>query len=242
MELPVSEKVNRRDVLSLGLVAGAAFLLAGCQTSPRGTRRPLPKRGESSVLAGSKGASKYPTPQPPQTAVAAPGGVISRREWAMADTIVPRTNPMGRIDRITVHHDGMPPVWLNSRSDIASRIEVIRRAHVNNGWADIGYHYIIDPQGNVWEGRPVRYQGAHVKIANERNLGVLVLGNFVEQRPTLSATTALDRFVAVQMRQYGVPLSRVHTHQELSPTQCPGPNLQRYMEETRSNRGWLARA
>lgn len=241
MDTPVSEKVNRREVISAGLAVGAALVLAGCQASPKRARRPAPTRGDGAVTQQSTG-SRYPTTQPQAATIATPSGVISRREWATADTIVPRTNPMGRISRITVHHDGMPPVWLHTRGDVAARIELIRRAHVNNGWADIGYHYIIDPQGNVWEGRPLRYQGAHVKVANESNLGILVLGNFMEQRPTLSATTALDRFVASHMRQYGVPLARVHTHQELSPTACPGVNLQRYMEETRSSRGWLARA
>jgi hypothetical protein len=113
---------------------------------------------------------------------------------------------------------------------------------VGRRWADIGYHYVIDPAGRVWEGRPTRLQGAHVKDHNENNLGIVVLGNFEEQRPTPEALRALDAFVAQQMQRLAVPISEVWTHRELMPTACPGRNLQSYMAATRSGSGRLARA
>src|SRR5437762_8205698 len=102
-----------------------------------------------------------------------PAGVIPRAAWARTGIARPYDiYPIGGINRITVHHDGMPPVTLRSQGDVASRIESIRQAHVHaRGWADIGYHYVVDPSGRVWEGRPVRFQGAHVKDQNENNLG-----------------------------------------------------------------------
>jgi len=148
---------------------------------------------------------------------------------------------MGRVTRITVHHDGMPPVTLRSEHDVTRRIESIRRSHLGQGWADIGYHYIIDPMGNVWQGRPRSLQGAHVKYNNENNLGVLVLGNFMEQRPTPQALAALDGFVASNMRFFNVPLDRVHTHRELRPTACPGTYLQSHMAYARTRTGSIAR-
>lgn len=232
--------IHRRAIVSGGLAIGAAMLLGACQGGPSRAQRRVPAR--TPLAASGLGAARYPTAANEGLPATLVTGVIPRREWATADTIIARTNPMSGVERITIHHDGMPPVLIQSRMDAARRIDLIRRAHVNNGWADIGYHYIIDPLGNVWEGRPLRFQGAHVKIANERNLGVLVLGNFMDQRPTPLATTALDRFVAAQMRAHRVSLWSVHTHQELSPTACPGVHLQHYMDETRSTRGRLALA
>jgi hypothetical protein len=81
-----------------------------------------------------------------------------------------------------------------------------------------------------------------VRDHNENNLGVLVLGNFDEQAPTSAALTALDQFVADRMRAYRVPVGRVLTHQEISPTACPGRSLQGYMVATRSVRGRMAGA
>ncbi|MFG0284366.1 MAG: peptidoglycan recognition family protein [Phycisphaerales bacterium JB039] len=143
---------------------------------------------------------------------------------------------------MTVHHDGMSPFYGTGAADAADRLEAIRRSHVGRGWADIGYHFAIDPQGTVWEGRPLNLQGAHVKDNNEQNIGIVVLGNFQEQAPTPAAAAAVDRFVAQVMRVYRVPLRSVYTHQELGPTVCPGYHMQRHMELARSMRGALARA
>lgn len=149
---------------------------------------------------------------------------------------------MGRIQRITVHHDGMTPFYSVAMGDAAGRLESIRRSHVNKGWADIGYHYIIDPAGRVWQGRPISLQGAHVKDENPGNIGIMVMGNFDSQSPTSAALTTLDQFIAFQMRQYNLPVRRVYTHQELKPTACPGRSLQAYMARTRATTGRMARA
>ena len=113
---------------------------------------------------------------------------------------------MTPVRHITIHHDGMPPVSLNSRAQIAARIEVIRAGHRAKGWGDIGYHFIVDPQGAVWQGRALLWQGAHVKDRNEGNVGVLVLGNFDSTRPTAA------QHPAGGTSRLGVrtPLGRVH--------------------------------
>lgn len=147
---------------------------------------------------------------------------------------------MGRIDRITVHHDGMDEFDSHSRADSSRRIEAIRRAHVNLGWADIGYHYIIDPAGRIYEARPTSLQGAHVRDQNERNLGVMVLGNFMRRQPTDASVASLESFLRSAMRQHRVPVQRVLTHREYAPTACPGDRLQTMMNQLRTSRTALA--
>lgn len=182
-----------------------------------------------------------PAPQRPVQAQA-PASVIPRSSWTRQGVARPREiYAIAGINRLTIHHDGMPPAALRSTRDVAMRLEQIRAAHVNGrGWADIGYHYIIDPSGRVWEGRNIYYQGAHVKDQNENNLGVLVLGNFQVQRPSAQALNTLDRFVSVQMQRYNIPLSRVKTHKELAQTDCPGRNLQAYVSSSRGKGNMLA--
>jgi len=234
--------LSRREVVGGGLLLGL-LALAGCQRQQQ-KWTPLTQ----AELDGPSHLPRPALPARPRTMAASnptsPSGVISRREWTNSPPNLSLINPMGGINRITVHHDGMPPVTLRSKNDAASRLEQIRRAHINHDppWADIGYHYIIDPQGRIWEGRPVQYQGAHVKNNNEHNLGVMVLGNFDEQRPTPEALMTLDNFIADRMRAHRVPISRVFTHQEINPTACPGRNLQSYMLATRSGSGRLASA
>jgi N-acetylmuramoyl-L-alanine amidase len=249
--LPMLEAMDRdfsrREVVGGGLLLGL-LALAGCQKQQRW--HPLTQEElDGPPRLPTAGPAPMHTRPPILSSPVGPSGVIPRREWTTSPPNLALINPMNGINRITVHHDGMPPVSLRTKSDAATRLEQIRRAHVaphpnqeNKPWADIGYHYIIDPQGRIWEGRPIQYQGAHVMNNNEHNLGVMVLGNFDEQRPTSEALASLDAFVADRMQAYRVSLSRVFTHQEINPTACPGRNLQAYMVSTRSGRGRLASA
>ena len=137
---------------------------------------------------------------------------------------------MRGINRITVHHEGSTPVYFADARSTAARIEAIRRVHTGDrGWADIGYHYIIDRSGTVWEGRDLRYQGAHVRENNEHNLGILVLGNFDKQNPSDAQLASLEKALRSFMGQHRVAQSRVFTHQEIVQTACPGTGLQSRM-------------
>jgi len=147
---------------------------------------------------------------------------------------------MGRISRLTIHHEGWTPVWFSDARQTGERIEQVRRIHVRDrGWGDIGYHYIIDRAGRVWQGRDPRFQGAHVGGANEHNLGVMLLGNFDRQRPSDAQFDTMVRTVHALTRQYGIDARQVYTHQELRPTACPGKALQPRVDSVRQA-GYLA--
>lgn len=243
--------LSRRDALVRGIAGVAALggvgaLLSACASSGSSSAalpavrwptidekpaapRPLPKY-ESAAR---------PSPAPAPSAPGAAPGVLPRSSWASGGVIPARMNRMLPIHRITIHHDGMPPVALRSRGDIAARIDLIRSSHLQRGWGDIGYHYVVDPVGNVWEGRPLSWQGAHVAAQNEGNIGVLVLGNFEEQRPTGQQVSALDNFVVDLMNRHRVGVNRVHTHRELAKTECPGRNLQPHVNVARAPGGAL---
>ena len=244
--------LNRRQwitrTLALGSAATVSGLLSACGSGSKRTiglvGRPIPPNPDrASDYIPTKPINIAQTPPHPTTqTLTVPPGVIPRSQWARYGPNVRLADPMVRIDRMTVHHDGMPPTQITSMAAAATRIEQIRRGHRSRGWADIGYHYIVDPQGRVWEGRPITLQGAHVKNQNRHNLGVLVLGNFEIQRPTAAATATVERFLVEQMHRYRVPLSRVYTHRELAATACPGRNLQRVMVASRSRGGTVANA
>lgn len=169
-----------------------------------------------------------------------PSFVIPRNKWTSSGPKRWLADPMNRVDRITVHHDAIMPVPGGAYAESLRRLQLIRTGHLNNGWADIGYHFAIDPSGRVWQGRPLELQGAHVKDNNPGNLGIVVFGNFEQIRPTPASLTALDQMLAYAMQRFSVPLNRVYTHQELRPTACPGRNLQAQMNATRSRNGRLA--
>ncbi len=147
---------------------------------------------------------------------------------------------MNGVTRMTVHHEGWTPVWFTDFDHAAERIEQDRHVHVDNrGWGDLGYHFVIDRAGRLWEGRKLKYQGAHVADHNEHNIGIMCLGNFDKQQPSQVQLQTLTNTLKTLRKHYNVPINRIYTHQELNPTACPGSNLQPRVASLRTN-GHLA--
>ena len=66
---------------------------------------------------------------------------------------------------------------------------------MRNGLIDIGYHYIIDYDGYVYEGRPIDVEGCHVKGKNKGNIGIVLVGNFDVENPTREQIDALLKVI-----------------------------------------------
>lgn len=234
--------ISRRQVVGGGMLLGVAYL-AGCSGTPRAGGEPIP----GPITQGTPKPLPLPPMQPmPVTPANGAYQMMPRSAWTSAGIARPRNvDDMNGVKRITIHHDGMTAFTSASQTDAARRLESIRVAHLGRvskkgePWADIGYHYAIDPAGRVWDARPIEKQGAHVEDQNEHNLGIVMLGNYERQTPSRAQTAALDAFVVAQMRTYRVPISRVFTHQEIGRTACPGTSLQRYMVATRASSGAL---
>ena len=241
---PIDE--GRRRALirgALGL-AGAAIggtLLGGCASGRSGRSmvgQPIPENptlgsGGREPLARSDGWRRNARRPLQRGVVDGPTGAIPRSAWTDEAPLLSRANGMTTVSFITVHHDAIGPYNDTSAELAARRLDSIRRGHVGGGWADIGYHYAIDPAGRVWSARPEHLQGAHVKDRNPGNLGVMMMGNFERQQPSRAAAGALEDLLYDRMRAHGVRVTQVKTHREWSPTACPGRNLQAFMDETR---------
>lgn len=196
--------------------------------------RPNPTGRYATVSAPLQAAPPPTATQPPPIQPASGVRAIARSEWSTGGPTAAQINPMNGVQKITIHHEGSQIVRFTNRDDTAEHLDKVRRSHVNNnGWADIGYHFIVDRAGRVWEGRPVRYQGAHVSRNNENNIGVMTLGNFDQQSPTQAQLNALFDTVKRLKQQHRVRSGNVKSHQEIRPTACPGRNLQRHMDALR---------
>ena len=234
--------IARRSFVFFG-----ALFVAGCATSRStqvvSSRLPAPEWPDiPEVGVGApQGTVCIPPKVDPKTGeVQAPAVCYSngpvpfarpRAEWAAAGD-VPNIKDMDRMlppKYITIHHDGMTPFWGVTDLDARLRLEWIRNGHRGKGWSDIGYHYIVDRSGVVWQGRDVtKWQGAHVKNRNENNIGVMCMGNFMLQRPSAAQVAGLNRTVAQLQLVYRIPAANVKTHKEWEGAQtlCPGTNLQ----------------
>lgn len=233
-------ELSRRQFIltGLGLAAtsctgSSTTVLTPNPTWPGPRHRPRPYGPD---LLDRPASVQTTAPQPAYGMVkVGPLDAIPRWRWAKYGPVFNRLNPLGSIHRITVHHEGHKPVTFSDWSLTAARIETIRRSHLDRSFGDIGYHFVIDRAGRLWQGRQLRFQGAHVSKHNEYNLGVMVLGNFDEQRPSVAQFAKLDDILPRLMRFYRVPGNHVFTHQELMPTTCPGQILQQHMIDIRQS-------
>lgn len=129
---------------------------------------------------------------------------------------------MRKLRTIVIHHTA------GMRTDT---VDDIRREHLRRGYSDIGYHYLITPEGEVFNGRPLKRVGAHAKGHNADSIGVAMIGNYDEERPTERALEALEGLIDYLRQRYGV--DQVLGHQELGKTGCPGRHLMRWLQEWR---------
>jgi N-acetyl-anhydromuramyl-L-alanine amidase AmpD len=141
---------------------------------------------------------------------------------------------LGRIRRITVHHEGNRPFTATSIAECRARIVNVLNGERGVGHRDIAYHYVIDPAGRVWEARDIRWEGRHTRNNHSGNLGVVCLGNFEEQSIPPAQLAALERFLRDLQKKHKIGRKQIFTHQELSPTLCPGKDLQRKMGPLRA--------
>ncbi len=157
--------------------------------------------------------------------------VVSRSSWQPSPVVRNNLDAMQRPRRITIHHSAMYFRDTGQRA-AAAQINRIQRDHMRNrSYGDIGYHFLIDPSGRIWEGRKLRYQGAHASGNNNiGNIGVCLLGNFVRQKqgqgPTSAQIESMEGLVMQMMQRYGFGGESLFCHSDFKNTACPGVRMQ----------------
>lgn len=127
-------------------------------------------------------------------------------------------------------------------AEVPSIIRGIYAYHVQSrGWSDIGYNFLVDRFGRVWEGRyggvdrPV--VGAHTLNYNDYSFAMSAIGNFETARPTQAILDAYARVFAWKLSLHGVTASStrqrvgasyfpaINGHRDAAQTACPGKYL-----------------
>ena len=151
--------------------------------------------------------------------------IISRNEWGAREPKYPFKKHVP--NKITIHHIGSSdskPIIPNF--DGSSSIKSVERHHMDtNGWNNIGYHYLIAPNGDIYEGRPDNVSGAHVKHKNTGNIGINVWCNSNVEHITREQFNSLSDIIKMLMDKYSIVIDEVYGHKDLGNTSCPGTHL-----------------
>jgi hypothetical protein len=151
--------------------------------------------------------------------------LVRRSAWANVSPISSKLKTAAFFRRITIHHSGALILRDTARSSVIGELNGVLAAHRRIRYGDIGYHFVIDYAGRVWEGRSLSYEGAHVSSENEGNIGVMLLGNFERQKPSQPQLETLARVSALLRRHFDISARRVYGHRDIGASACPGRYL-----------------
>lgn len=128
--------------------------------------------------------------------------IIRRADWG-ADESLRDANPSfaDHVEGIVVHHTGTDAHISYSESQAPALVRGIYVGHTRgNGWSDIGYNFLVDRYGNIYEGRHGGLTsgviGAHAAGFNSQTVGIALIGQHEAAPPTSAALSALDSLTA----------------------------------------------
>ncbi|MGW0423702.1 peptidoglycan recognition protein family protein [Streptomyces sp. NPDC003015] len=202
-------------------------------------------------LTGQQRVKPYIGPRP---------RIVTRYGWGADEGLRKRTFVYTKkVKAAFVHHTASGNGYRCTQA--ASLVRGIYRYHVKSmGWRDIGYNFLVDKCGNIYEGRaggvakPVL--GAHTLGFNSNSMGIAVLGSYGSKKPPAAATRAIAQLAAWKLGLHGanpkgktylksgggnrypkgkkVRLNVISGHRDGFATECPGRQLYRKLGSTRT--------
>ena len=178
--------------------------------------------------------------------------IISRAEWSAHPALANRSPPIktGTFKEETVvaenrmlpreaamylmvHHTGTQthldkPTTKKIR-DLQGLVQGgywIGKKHIFLG--DVPYHYYVSAQGDVAEGRELKftaYSNTINKTSIATHITVVLEGNFDNETPTQEQLTALSDLLLDLAKKHKIKADNIRYHQQVAETSCPGKNL-----------------
>lgn len=162
-----------------------------------------------------------------------PSSEEGREGYAPYAELKPGSSLAEILDTVVIHHEG---------NTATHDVKQIQEQHMaENGWYDIGYHYIVAADGTIYEGRDIGVRGRHVEGANTGKVGVLLLGDFERHkwdrhnwwdfqndRPTAAQLESTRRLIRWLDSEYRI--TEVTGHNDFKDTECPGDELEPHIE------------
>jgi len=182
--------------------------------------------------------------------------VVSRVAWGCPEGASSPSWPPEATEptHLVVHHTATS----NDAADWPAQVRSIWTFHaVTRGWGDIGYNFLIDPTGVIYEGRAGGDDviGAHFSCRNANTLGVALLGSFDAATPTPAALASLEALLVFTAERRGLDplaatwhpgsaltLDTILGHRDGNPspevctiTSCPGDSLYALLPDLRAS-------
>ncbi len=131
---------------------------------------------------------------------------------------------------LTIHHSG---VVFKAGTDPAAKVKNLQTwGKAEKGWPDVPYHYLIAPDGTIFEARSTEFAPeTNTKYDVSGHIGIDLMGNFEEQRVSKEQLQSLVHLLAWLGNRHSIDLATISGHRDVAPGQtvCPGADLHRYI-------------
>ncbi len=134
------------------------------------------------------------------------------------------------VKRLTVHHTASP---ISRIADGPGNIRGHQRFHQDNrGWPDIAYHFLVDPAGNIYQGRDPGFRGDTATNYNPAGHFLVCLeGDYDQAGVNDDQMSSLALVLAWGVSSFGVPVATLAGHRDYADTQCPGDAVYRLLTD-----------
>lgn len=180
----------------------------GTESAPASPSAPVTTSPTASVSDDPAPGTNTDTPPaaPVSTVVKPP--IITQAQWG-ASTDYNGTPSYGtEIKAAVIHHTGVDSDNTVSCASSRARMRTIQQEHFARGYYDVGYNFVVDRCGQIFEGRSggmdLPVVGAHDVGFNTNTLGISYIGNFESAQPTRVALESIARVVAWKFGMYGI--------------------------------------
>ena len=132
---------------------------------------------------------------------------------------------------ITLHHGGVAFLRDKDPKQYLRNLQSWSRG--TRMWSDIPYHYLIDLDGNIYEGRDVNIAGdTNTEYDPTGHALIVVLGNFEEVSPNQAQLDAVTMMMVTLAKRFNIAPSKIAGHKDYSAqTACPGKSLYPYLQD-----------
>jgi hypothetical protein len=155
--------------------------------------------------------------------------IFARQDWHS----LPITTGYNKhtIKKITLHHGGVEYKKDRRTDQYLRSLQFWSRR--DRPWPDIPYHFIIDLEGKIWEGRPLQFSGdTNTEYDPTGHALIVLVGNYEVQEVSQKQLDAMIDLMVSLCREYNLNPNVIAGHKDYSHnTDCPGKNLYRYLED-----------
>lgn len=135
------------------------------------------------------------------------------------------------ISHITLHHGGV--AFLRDRDPVQYLKNLQAWSRRDKQWLDIPYHYLIDLDGKIYEGRPIEYAGdTNTEYDPLGHALIVVMGNYDEVEPNTAQLDSVVDMMTMLAKKYRLSVDVIAGHKDHSAqTACPGKHLDKYLKD-----------